>query len=375
MKLPRFELDHWFAVAEGRFDLSLSHSACEIQSVADFLDEDELQAFAKIPLGYGPFDGLPELQSAIANQYESIEASSVLTFNGPSEAIYTFMQATLEPGDRVVVQSPLFHTLHAIARQIGCEVAEWRPTDEFACKFDVASLAAVCDSSTTAIIINFPHNPTGQMISERELGQLIDIANSIDAIVFSDEVFRLLELPPQSTLPAVCDLYDKGVSISGMSKPFGLGGLRIGWMATRCDDIRQAVKEYRYYTSEMTNTPCQWLASRALERKTEVLARNLALIADNLERLESFVQSHHDTLRLFRPKAGTMAVVEQRTAMTSTELCERMLDEERVFLVPGKPLGMSDRLLRLGLGRADFEAGLARFDRFLNKLDESGATQ
>ena len=68
MKLPRFELDHWFAVAEGRFDLSLSHSACEIQSVADFLDEDELQAFAKIPLGYGPFDGLPELQSAIANQ-------------------------------------------------------------------------------------------------------------------------------------------------------------------------------------------------------------------------------------------------------------------------------------------------------------------
>ncbi|MBC8355234.1 MAG: aminotransferase class I/II-fold pyridoxal phosphate-dependent enzyme [Planctomycetes bacterium] len=375
MKLPRFELDHWFAVAEGRFDLSLSHSACEIQCAADVLDNAELKAFAEIPLGYGPFDGLPELQRAIARQYESIEPANVLTFNGPSEAIYTFMQATLEAGNQVVVQSPLFHTLHAIARQIGCEIKEWQPTDELSCEFDVASLAAVCSSSTKAIIINFPHNPTGQMISERALRQIVDIANSVDAILFSDEVFRLLELPPQATLPAVCDLYDKGVSISGMSKPFGLGGLRIGWMATQREDIRQAAKEYRYYTAEMTNTPCQWLACRALERKDDVLARNLALIAANLKRLESFVESHSDTLRLFRPKAGTMAVVEQRTAMTSTELCERMLDEERVFLVPGKPLGMSDRLLRIGLGRSDLEAGLARFDRFLNRLAESGETQ
>ncbi len=372
MKLPRFELDHWFAVAEGRFDLSLSHSACEIQRVGDFLDDDELKAFAELPLGYGPFDGLPELQEVVAGQYETIKAANVLTFNGPSEAIYTFMQATLDPGDQIVVQSPLFHTLHAIARQIGCQVKEWRPMDELSCEFDVDDLDAICDPSTKAIIINFPHNPTGQMISEADLRRVVDIARANDSILFSDEVFRLLELPIYRTLPAVCDLYDKGVSISGMSKPYGLGGLRIGWMATKCGEVLQSVKEYRYYTAEMTNTPCQWLACRALERGKGLLARNIMMISANLKRLGDFVDRHGDILRLYYPKAGTMAVVEQRTGMTSTELCERVLDEERVFLVPGKPLGMSDRLLRLGLGRSDFEAGLERFDRFLTRLSGSG---
>ncbi len=375
MKLPRFELDHWFAVAEGRFDLSLSHSACETQSVADLLDGDELQEFTQLSLGYGPFDGLPELQESIASQYETIAPANILTFNGPSEAIYTFMQAVLEPSDEVVVQSPLFHTLHAIAKQIGCTIKEWRPTDELACSFDVKDLAKVCSKSTRVIIINFPHNPTGQTLSEAELRQVVDIAASSDAILFSDEAFRLLELPPYMTLPAACDLYEQGVSVTGMSKPYGLGGLRIGWMATKSERIRQAVKEYRYYTAEMTNTPCQWLACRALDKAQEVLTRNRAMIAANLKRLASFVESHGETLRLYPPKAGTMAVVEQSTQLTSTELCERILDEERLFLVPGKPLGMSDRLVRIGLGRSDLEAGLERFGRFLTRLATSGESQ
>jgi aspartate/methionine/tyrosine aminotransferase len=262
------------------------------------LNDDELKAFVDTALAYGPFEGLPELRSVIVEQYDSVDATQVITFNGPSEAIYTFMQAMLRPGDRAVVQSPMFHTLHTIARQIGCEVSEWQPTDERSCEFDVADPAAICDESTKLIIINFPHNPTGQMISESELREVAEIARSHDAMLFGDEVFRLLELPPHPTLPAVCDLYDKGISVSGMSKPYGLGGLRIGWMATKCDEIRHAVKQYRYYTAEMTNTPCQLLARAALRRKEEVLTRNRTLIVKNLNRLETFVASHKGTLQL-----------------------------------------------------------------------------
>jgi aspartate/methionine/tyrosine aminotransferase len=373
VKLPLFDLNHWFATAEGRFDLSLSHSACETLAVHDLLDDNELKSFTNTALGYGHFEGLPELRSEIADQYESVDAAHVITFNGPSEAIYTFMQAMLRPGDRAVVQSPMFHTLHTIARQIGCEVKEWQPSDPLSCTFDVSDLASLCDESTKLIVINFPHNPTGQMISESDLRQVAEIAKSAGAMLFGDEVFRLLELPPHATLPAVCDLYDKGISVSGMSKPYGLRGLRIGWMATKCDEIRDAVKQYRYYTAEMTNTPCQLLVCAALRRKEEVLTRNRSLIVANLDRLESFVAGHSGILQLFRPKAGTMAIVEQRTQLTSTELCERMLDEEQLFLVPGKPLGLSDRMLRLGLSRFDFEQGLVRFDRFLRRLSAAKA--
>ena len=375
MTLPLFDLNEWFATAEGRFDFSLSHSGCQPQTVADLLDDGDWKSFADVSLSYGAFEGLAELRQAIADQYDSVEPSHVITFNGPSEAIYTFMRAILKPHDTVVVQSPLFRTLHSIARHIGCAVKEWRPADELSCVFDVSDLAAICDGSTRLIVINFPHNPTGQMISEPELRRIVGIARTVDAMLFSDEVFRLLELAPYRTLPAACDLYEKAVSVTGLSKPFGLGGLRIGWMVTKCDEIRSAVKRYRYNTVEMTNTPCQWLACRALERKDEVLARNRARISANLDRLEAFVETHNSTLKLFRPKAGTMAVVQQRTKLTSTELCERILDEERLFLVPGKPLGMPDSVLRFGLGMLDFASGLERLDRFLKRLQASGEAQ
>jgi aspartate/methionine/tyrosine aminotransferase len=189
----------------------------------------------------------------------------------------------------------------------------------------------------------------------------------VDALLFSDVVFRLLELPPTQMLPAACDLYDKAVSVCGLSKSFSLGGLRIGWLATKCDEVMSAVKQYRYYTAEMTNTPCQWLGCRALQRKAEILARNRALISANLDRLEAFAREHEGTLSLLRPQAGTMAVVTQHTGLTSTELCRRLLEEERLFLIPGKPLGMSDRLLRVGLGQNDFENGLMRLGTFLKR--------
>lgn len=142
-------------------------------------------------------------------------------------------------------------------------------------------------------------------------------------------------------------------------------------MATKCDEIKNAVKQYRFYTAEMTNTPRQWLGCHALRRKNEIIARNRSLISTNLDRLEAFVNSHGATLKLLRPKAGTMALVEQHTGLTSTELCQRALDEQRIFLIPGKPLGMSDRWLRFGLGMSDFAQGLERLDSFLRRL--SGA--
>lgn len=365
MRLPPFQLVNWFSAAEGRFDLSLSHSDCEPLSVSDLLDDEELAAFANFRLGYGAFAGLDELRNLVARQYETIEADDVLIFGGASEAIYTFMQATLKAGDEVVVQSPLFNTLHGIARSIGCRVTEWRPTDEMTCSFDTLALPDLCNERTKVLVFNFPHNPTGQMISADNLRSIIDTARLSDAFVFSDEQFRLLEMPSTSTLPAACDLYEKAVSVTGVSKTHGLGGLRIGWLATRCRDVISAARKYRYYTTEMTNTPCQHLAIRALERGNELLQRNRSRIGANVERLRSFVSQHHDKLVLHAPKAGTMTVVEQRTRLTSTELCERLLNEEKVFLIPGGVMGMSDRLLRFGLGRDDFAQGLERLGEFL----------
>lgn len=368
MRLPQFPLVDWFAAAEGRFDLSLSHTDCEPLSVSDLLDEPALGELAGFRLGYGTFSGLEELRNIIARQYETIRGDDVLIFGGASEAIYTFMRTMLNPGDEVVVQWPLFHTLHSIARSMDCRVTEWRPTDELNCSFDVSHLPDLCKADTRLIVVNFPHNPSGQMVTEAEFSSIVETARGADAYLFSDENFRLLELGSTPTLPAACDLYEKAVSISSVSKTHGLGGLRIGWMATRCREVIDSAKEYRFYTTEMTNTPCQLLAGRALERSGVILRENRSRIAANLDRLRAFTAGHHDTLGLHAPRAGTMALVEQKTPLSSVEFCNRLLDEERVFLVPGETVGLSDRLLRVGLGREDVARALDRLGNFLRRL-------
>jgi aspartate/methionine/tyrosine aminotransferase len=233
------------------------------------------------------------------------------------------------------------------------------------CSFDVRDLTALCSSRTKLIVFNFPHNPSGQMISEADLRLIVETARQSDAIVFSDEQFRLLEMPSIPTLPAACDLYEKAVSVTGVSKTHGLGGLRIGWLATRCRDVIERAREYRYYTTEMTNTPCQMIAARALEQSDVLLGRNRDRIAENVAQLRAFAQQHDETMVLHPPQGGTMAVVEQKTSLTSTQLCERLLDEQRVFLIPGESMGMSDRLLRFGFGRDDFGEGLDRLGQFM----------
>jgi aspartate/methionine/tyrosine aminotransferase len=368
MELPSFPLVKWFAAADGRFDFSLSHSDCEPLSVADVLDVDAQNALANYQLGYGAFSGLEELRQLVADRYASLESDDVLVFGGASEAIYTFMRTNLNPGDEVVVQSPCFNSLRGTAQAIGCRIVEWHPTDQMSCTFDVSELANLCTEQTKLIVFNFPHNPSGQTISEEELRAIVETAKRCDAMIFSDEQFRLLEISSTPTLPAACDLYDKAVSVTGVSKTFGMGGLRIGWLATRCRDVLERAQSYRYYTTEMTNTPCQMLAAEALRKGDEILTRNRSRINRNAENLRTFCSQHDEQLVLHPPQAGTMALVEQKTPLTSMEFCKQLLNDQRVFLVPGESMGISDRLLRFGFGRDDFSDGLERLGSFLRSL-------
>ena len=366
MELPSFPLVNWFAAAEGRFDISLSHTDCEPLSVTDVLDEEEQHKLANYPLGYGTFTGLEELRQVVADQYSTPKCEDVLVFGGASEAIYTFMRTHPKPGDEVVVQSPIFNSLRGIAKGIGCRIVDWKPRADSSFAYDVSDLAALCSDQTKLIVFNFPHNPSGQMISADDLQKIVDTAKRCDAVIFSDEQFRLLELPATQRLPAACDLYEKAVSVAGVSKTFGLGGLRIGWLVTRCQEVLKRAKEYRYYTTEMTNTPTQVLAAAALRKGNAILGRHRGLIESNVALLSAFCAEHEKQVVLHPPQAGTTALLEQKTALTSSEFCERLLDDQRVFLVPGKSMRMSDRWLRIGLGRSDFAEGLERLGRFLS---------
>ncbi len=160
---------------------------------------------------------------------------------GAEEAIFIFMNVTLEPGDHIIVHFPCYQSLVEIARTIGCEVSIWMANEDDNWELDIDFLRRNIQDSTKAIIINCPHNPTGYVMSHAKLIQIVELARQHHLLLFSDEVYRFLEQCAEDTLPAACDLYENAVSLGVMSKTYGLAGLRIGWVATRNQDIHAAM--------------------------------------------------------------------------------------------------------------------------------------
>ena len=242
-----FALERYFARREFSARYLLSASDCQGPAMAELvaMTDDALRArWANLQLGYTESQGLPELRAEIATLYGEVGADRVIDADrvivaAPEEAIFLTMHALLAPGDHVICTFPGYQSLYELARSIGCEVDLWKPAEQVGgaegagWRFDPAGLEALIRPGTKLVVWNFPHNPTGALPSAGDFSRMIDAVAREGAWLFSDEMYRLLEPAPDSRLPAAVDLYERAVSLGGMSKAFGLAGLRIGWVVAR----------------------------------------------------------------------------------------------------------------------------------------------
>ena len=183
-------------------------------------------------LGYGDIVGSPRLRAAIAALYgERIAPDNVLTANGAIGANFLALYALVEPGTTVVTVQPTYQQLFSVPASLGAEVRELRLREEDGYLPDPDAIRALTDERTHLIVLNNPNNPTGALIDEPLLREIVEVARERDAWLFCDEVYRMLEHEPGSTAPSVADLYEKGVSSGSMSKSYSLAGLRTGWVA------------------------------------------------------------------------------------------------------------------------------------------------
>ena len=134
--------------------------------------------------------------------------------------------------------------------------------------------------------------PTGYTLPAGELDCIIQLARRHGLYLFSDEMYRLLEYAPAMRLPAVCDLYEKGISLSGLSKSFALPGLRIGWLATQERILIEGWLSYKDYTTICNTAPGEILAILALQNKERIIRRNLDIIHENIVNAEQFFGRH-----------------------------------------------------------------------------------
>jgi aspartate/methionine/tyrosine aminotransferase len=370
MNIPPFKLERYFAQHEFSAPYMLSASDCESLTLDELLgmaDALGQELWRGLHLGYTESQGHPLLRQEVAALYQTLSSDDVL-IAAPEEAIFIAMNVLLEPGDHVIVTFPGYQSLYEIAQALGCRVTRWTlQVREGEWDLDLGALAASITPRTRMLVINFPHNPTGYLPTAAQLEGIIELAREHDLVLFSDEMYRLLEYEPATRLPAACDRYEKGVSLSGLSKTFALPGLRIGWLATRDKNLCTKMQAFKDYTTICSSAPSEALAIIALRAKDEIKDRSLDIILENLRFAEAFFAEHDDWLGWLRPGAGSVAFPRLLRGVSIDGFCSEALHERGVLIVPGSLFDYPGNYFRLGLGRTGLPEALGRLRALLHE--------
>ena len=373
MQIRPFQLERYFAKYEFTAEYLLCSSDCESVSVDDLLKlEPGAEAgLRKHWLGYTESTGAPSLRKEICRIYTGIQPEQVLVHSGAEEAIFLYMQAVLKPGDHVIVHWPCYQSLFEIARSIGCEVTLWEARRENGWAPDPDELRKSLRSNTRAVIVNMPHNPTGFLMPRPAFDGLNTLCLERGILLFSDEVYRELEYDPAERLPAACDINPMAVSLGVMSKTYGLAGLRIGWIATRNEEVYRKMAALKDYTTICSSAPSEYLSELALRHREQLAGRNLDIIRGNLALLDEFFSSHPDRFDWVRPKAGSIAFPRLLRGEVE-DFCDELVHQSGVMLVPGTMFDHPGNHFRVGFGRRNMPQALERLEAFLDRHQASG---
>lgn len=370
MTIEPFLLERFFARHEFSVRYLLCASDCETLSLGELLamEPGAAEEFSALRLGYTETAGHPELRAEIAALYKGVSADDILVCAGAEEAIFLFMNAALRAGDGLVVHSPCYQSLAAVAAAAGCRVTRLATAAADGWALEPERLSQALTADTRAVAVNFPHNPTGCLPEKAQFERIVEIARKNGLMLFSDEVYRFLEYDAGDRLPAACEIYENAVSLGVMSKAFGLAGLRLGWVACRDHDVLRAMVELKDYTTICTAAPSEFLAGLALRGRRAILARNLEIIRRNLECLDDFFARHEGLFSWQRPRAGPVAFPAVRFAAASDDFCAALLRERGVLLAPGSLFGAAGRHFRIGFGRGGLAAGLDEISAWVKEI-------
>jgi aspartate/methionine/tyrosine aminotransferase len=202
--------------------------------------------------------------------------------------------------------------------------------------------------------------------------RLVEAAERHDAYVVADEVYQGAEFDGQLT-PSFWGMSDRVIVTSGLSKAYGIPGIRVGWIVGPPPLVAECWA-YHDYTTIAPNTLSDRIAQVALakENRPRLLARTTRLICENNEVVKRWLEGLDDFLEYVEPKAGAFAFIKYHSDVSSVELVERIRQRQDVLIVPGAYLGMEGYLrISLGVERKKLEVGLARIRAELDTVGQA----
>ena len=354
MDIERFALERWFACYEHEADIFLANSGIRTLK-SDRFDLDPGS------LGYViPTNGDPELRAKIGERYDR-SAEEVLLTNGTQEANFVTFLSLLSDDKHAVVISPVYQSLVSVPEAIGSISKVWLEPPDW--ELSVEAVANAIQPETSMIVLNNPNNPTGRYHSWDKIKRIYELAARNNCYLVCDEVFRHLAEDPQ---PPVASLGEYGVSTAGLTKAYGLPGLRFGWIAGPAEVI-DAAWEWKDYTTISPSIFGQHVARQALgEQEDDILSENRTLARQNRDRLGSFINEHD--LEWYEPSVVNALVRTPPAFETGTEFCRTLVEEQSVVLAPGELFGYP-KYFRIGCGleKSEFKEGLSRVSEHIRK--------
>ena len=368
MQIPRFDMERWQSIWEHRLELNISESGVLPMTTEELLaDPDELQRLMDVPLIYPPTQGGEELRAGIASMYNGASAGNVLATTGCAEANFLTVMSLLEPGDEVVCMQPNYMQVPGMARALGATVKPLWLREELRWAPDLDELQRLLTPRTKLVAICNPNNPTGAVLGEEALERICAEAARVGAWVLADEVYRGAEFDGAMT-PSFWGRYERVLCTGGLSKAYGLPGLRTGWVVAP-EKMVEKLWSNKDYTTIGATLLSDRLAAAALEpaRRARIFERTRRILRQNYPVVRDWVKRHGAGLRHIAPAAGAIAWVGYEWKRPSAELAEEMRAHKGVLIVPGMQFEM-ESYLRIGFG---YDAG--HLERALGRLDEMTA--
>ena len=367
MKIKPFALELYFAKYEFTSRYMLCASDCESMSIENLLSLSGVSqdVLLQAGLGYTESQGDEGLREQIAALYPNVTASEIVFLSAPEEGIFTAMHALLNPGDHVIVLSPVYESLLNLAREITGNVSLWPfHMENGQWMLDEDELYNLATPQTKALIVNFPHNPTGYLPTEEMFKRILDWAAGRGIIVFSDEMYRGLELAPRTTLPSAVEINPNALVLSGLSKTYGLPGLRAGWLIVKDTVLRESILNWKMYTTICAARPNEVLAGIALQCRETLAQRSRDIIRENIAGSRDFFHNWEHLFNWIPPQAGSVAFVGLHQPSASV-FCDK-LAQDGFLLLPSAYMNFDDRHIRFGLGRKSFLPNLQELHYYLS---------
>jgi len=370
MKLEPFVMERMQSTWENIVRYDLSESGVHPVKLSELLESDELvEEILSINLGYVQSNGTEELRGLVSNLYPGAGIENVVLTNGTAEANFISVFSMIEPGDDLVLMLPNYMQIWGISRCFGGNVKPFFLKEELGWNPDYDELKSLVTKKTKMIAVCNPNNPTGKIIDETGMDKICQIADSVGAWILADEVYQGAELNGVTT-PSFWGKYDRVFINNGLSKAYGIPGIRIGWVVSTEEKIAN-LWGYKDYITISPGILSDHLARIALEpeKRKKIIERTRGILNTNFPVLDKWINDHSANFSYIKPKAGAIAYVKYDLDVNSTVLVERLRDEKSVLIVPGDHFGM-DKYLRIGYGpeKEEFIAGMNLLDELVSEI-------